>query len=169
MKTTSAKCNKKIKQLKDELALLRELEKKSATYLVAMNESPVVPEYDYESTKEKMDAINKEIADIKHAVNLNNVRNTVSMTYEGITVSDTVDRVLVAMAQATERKAVLNEMRKKPEKARFSTYLSTGIPQYECVNYDLEAVNKDYEHVCNLITCYQLALDKYNNGFEFEI
>ena len=42
-------------------------------------------------------------------------------------------------------------------------------PEYRYINYDLKTVNKDYERIDAEIAAMQIALDKYNQTFEFEV
>lgn len=42
-------------------------------------------------------------------------------------------------------------------------------PEYEYINYDLELIKAEYERVDAEISAMQIALDKYNQTFEFEV
>ena len=83
-----------------------------------------------------------------------------------------VDQILVKMAQLNNRKAMLDNMRKKAPKRRLVTALfghKSPAPEYEYINYDLELVKADYERIDSEITEMQMALDKYNQTVEFEV
>jgi hypothetical protein len=42
-------------------------------------------------------------------------------------------------------------------------------PEYVYINYDLDLVKREYERVDTQIAEMQIALDKYNQTFEFEV
>lgn len=44
-----------------------------------------------------------------------------------------------------------------------------AIVEYKYVNYDLELVKAEYESIDSEIAAMQLALDKFNQTFEFEV
>ena len=43
------------------------------------------------------------------------------------------------------------------------------MPEYQYINYDLDLIKKEYEKVDSQIAQMQIALDKYNQTFEFEV
>lgn len=84
----------------------------------------------------------------------------------------TIDEVLVKMAQLNKRKAVLDKLRKQAPKTRINSGMFTSrktAPEYQYINYDLELVKSEYERVDAEIAAMQIALDKYNQTFEFEV
>ena len=84
----------------------------------------------------------------------------------------TIDEILVKMAQLSKRKAVLDNLRKREPKTRINSGLYSSrktAPEYEYVNYDIELVKKEYERIDAEIAAMQIALDKYNQTFEFEV
>lgn len=42
-------------------------------------------------------------------------------------------------------------------------------PEYRYINYDLEVVKQDYERVDEELGKMQMALDKHNQTFEFDV
>jgi len=44
-----------------------------------------------------------------------------------------------------------------------------SVPEYRHINFDLELVKKDFEKVSKEIMKLQIALDKHNQTFEFEV
>ena len=90
-------------------------EEASSTYVAAINEEPVIPEYDYAEVAATIAEIDEKIAVIKHALNVTNATAKVQ-------VKDTemsVDTILIKMAQLNKRKAVLDRMRKQlPRRGR---------------------------------------------------
>lgn len=136
--------------------------------MVAINEEPVVPEYDYAEVAATIAEIDEKIAMIKHALNVTNATARVL-------VGDTemsIDTILIKMAQLNKRKSVLDVMRKQLPKARVEqhAYMSRNpVPEYKYINYDLELIKKEYESVSVKIMEMQMALDKYNQTVQFEV
>ena len=69
------------------------------------------------------------------------------------------------------RKMMLDIMRKQPEKSRVGINLfgKNTAQEYQYVNYDLEKVKADFEKISEEIMAMQIALDKYNQTFEFDV
>ena len=167
-KMTSAYANKMLRSLEEDKAFWVNKEDASSTYVVAVNEEPVVPEYDYTEVAKTICEIDEKIAIIKHALNLSNATAKVPVGY--ITMS--VDTILVRMAQLNKRKTILDEMRKRLPKAREEqrSYISrNAVPEYRYINYDLDLVKKEYEAVSRRIMEMQMALDKYNQTEQFDV
>lgn len=167
MKTTSAYANKMIKQLLEEKDYWLEQEKNSSIYTVSVGETPVIPEYDYQTISNNIATIDEKVMTIKHAINLSNTTSVIEV--EGKMLS--VDNILVKMAQRNNRKRILDFMRKQLPKKRItdSFYSRNSAPEYQYINYDLEAVKADYEKTDLEIMQMQIALDKHNQTAEFEI
>lgn len=167
MKMTSAYANKIIKQLKEERLFLLNREHEDSTYTVAEGEEPLIPEYNYEEVRDKISEISEKIYKIKHAINVAN-------TTQFVTIGDkeyTIDMLLVRMAQLNERKITLNEMRSKPHRVRKSGYYSSSTRSIEYVytNYDPEVAKADFEKISKEIMEIQLALDRHNQTYTFEV
>ena len=83
------------------------------------------------------------------------------------------DVILIRMAQLNRRKDSLDYMRKMQVKQRQEnrSYMSrtSTVPEYRYINFDLELVKKDFEKVSKEIMKLQIALDKHNQTFEFEV
>ena len=71
-KMTSAYVNKMLRSLEEDKAFWVNKEAASSTYVVANNEEPVVPEYDYAEVAATIAEIDEKIAIIKHALNVSN-------------------------------------------------------------------------------------------------
>ena len=168
MKMTSAYANKLLKSLADEKSYWEAQEAASRTYVVAVGEEPVIPEYDYSAVSETLKEIDRKTVIIKHALNLANATAK-------IMVGDTemsVDSILIRMAQLNSRKGILDTMRKFLPKMRESSHAFSSrnaVPEYRYTNYDLDAVKQDYEHISGKIMEMQIALDRYNQTFLFEV
>ena len=72
MKMTSAYANKLLKSLADEKSYWEAKEATSRTYVAAVGEEPVIPEYDYSAVSETLKEIDRKTVIIKHALNLAN-------------------------------------------------------------------------------------------------
>ena len=69
---TSAYANKLLKSLEEDKAFWMNKEASSSTYVAAVNEEPVVPEYNYREVATTITALDNKIAIIKHALNVSN-------------------------------------------------------------------------------------------------
>lgn len=168
MKMTSAYANKLIRKLNEDKGFWNNKERNSCTYIAAVDEEPVVPEYDYAEVSANIAEIDEKIVKIRHALNVSNSTNV-------IPVGDgqmTIDEVLIRMAQLNGRKSFLDMLRKNEPKTRVhSLRMSSGksVPEYEYINYDLELVKAEYDRIDAEIAAMQIALDKYNQTVEFEV
>lgn len=126
---TSAYANKMLKSLEEDKAFWVNKEATSSTYVAAINEEPVVPEYDYTEVVATITSLDEKIAIIKHALNVTN-------SNEKVRVGDaemSIDTILIKMAQLNKRKSVLDQMRKQLPKAREEqrSYMSRNtVPEY---------------------------------------
>lgn len=165
---TSAYANKMLRSLEEDKAFWANKEATACTYVAAINEEPVVPEYDYAEVAATIAEIDEKIAIIKHALNVTNATARVQVGDAEMSI----DTILIKMAQLNKRKAVLDVMRKQLPKARVEqhAYMSrNAVPEYKFINYDLELIKKEYEIVSVKIMEMQMALDKYNQTVQFEV
>lgn len=91
---TSAYANKMLKSLEEDKAFWVNKEATSSTYVAAINEEPVVPEYDYTEVAATITSLDEKIAIIKHALNVTN-------SNEKVQVGDaemSIDTILIKMA-----------------------------------------------------------------------
>ena len=168
IKMTSAYANKILKKLYDDKNYLLTQESSSFVYVASVDEEPVIPEYDYPSVQAQITDIDEKIVRIKHAINVSNATNIITVGEESMTV----DMILVKMAQLNSRKNMLDRMRKQQPKSRVDSYSYSNkkvSPEYQYINYDMEQVKKDYEAMDKLIAEMQIALDRYNQTLEFEV
>lgn len=169
MKMTTTAAQKLIKQLSEEKTYLDDKELNSCTYTAALEEEPVIPEYDYRETAEEITDIDRKIAAVRHAVNWHNACNEVTVDGEKLHI----DEILVILAQLSQRKERLDMMRKQLPKKRLETTVSWGktvrAPEYKYVNYDLELIKTEFNKVSERITKLQIALDRYNQTVEIEV
>ena len=167
-KMTSAYANKVLKKLNDDKNFYLNKEEEGQVYVAAIDEEPVIPDYDYVEVSAKIADIDEKIVKIKHAINVINATNKIAVGDSEMTV----DTILVRMAQLNKRKLVLDKMRKRQEKTREKYgYLNTrkAAPEYQYINYDLKLVSSEYERIDFEIATMQIALDKFNQTFEFDV
>lgn len=165
---TSAYANKVLKKLAEDKEFWSKKEQEGCVYIAALDEEPVIPEYDYVQVAANIDEIDQKIMKIKHAINISNATNEIDV--DGTTM--TVDTVLVRMAQLNKRKAVLDMMRKQSPKSRINSgYYGArkAVPEYQYINYDVNLIKAEYERIDAAIAKMQIALDKYNQIVEFEV
>lgn len=168
MIVTSAYANKLLKRLNEDKEFWLNKERTSYLYTATAEEEPVIPEYDYAAVAAEIAEIDRKIAVIKHAVNMVNVTSNIQVG----DVQMSVDTILVKMAQLNNRKTVLDFMRKQQPKSRTESgmYLSRKmVPEYKYINYDLDLIKAEYEKIDLEIGTMQIALDKFNQTFEFEV
>lgn len=168
MKMTSAYANKLLKQLNEDKSFWEKKEEDGSLYYAEVDETPVVPDYDYKEVSDTIDGIDRKIVILKHAINLANLTNSIEVGDETFTI----DQVLVRMAQLNKRKAFLDNLRKQMPKSRREPgrySYRTGNSEYQYINYDLNLIKQEFERVSSEIMAMQMALDKYNQTFEFEV
>lgn len=165
---TSAYANKLLRKLNDDKEFWQNKENEGCMYIAAADEEPVIPEYDYMTVAGEIAKIDEKIVKIKHAINVNNVSNRIEVGKDSMTI----DEILVKMAQLNKRKIFLDRLRKQEPKTRINSGAYNQrktAPEYQYINYDLELVKNEYESIDAKIAAMQIALDKYNQTFEFEV
>lgn len=167
MQITSAYANKMLRSLEEDKAFWVNKEASSSSYVVANNEEPVIPEYDYQEVAANIEEIDNKITIIKHALNVANATAVVKVG----DVDMSIDTILIKMAQLNKRKAILDGMRKQLPKAREQQgYMARNtVPEYRYINYDLNLIKQEYERVSKMIMEMQMALDMYNQTVQFEV
>lgn len=163
MEITSAGANKMLRALRDERSYLERMEERSREYVLAENEKQEPPAYDYEETTAKMQEIDRKICRIKHAVNVFNT--TTVLEKQGITI----DEALVKMAQMTQSRLRLEDMRSRLPKTRHESYGHSSLIEYAYLNYDVKKVQEDYRKLNEEIMELQLELDACNQTRTFEL
>ena len=167
-KITSAYANKMQRSLEEDKAVWVNKEAASSTYVAAVNEEPVIPEYDYMAVANMIDEIDRKIVTIKHALNLTNATAKVQVGDQEMSI----DSILIRMAQLNKRKAVLDDMRKRLPKTRVygSSFGSSGsVQEYKYINYAPELIWHEYERISNPNMEMQIALDRYNQTVLFDV
>ena len=160
MKYTSAQANKLLKKLHDEHAALLDRENRSKDFRAAMGEDveSVRPAYDYAETQARLAELEGKIRALKHAINCFNMTHFV----DGFEM--TIDEMLVYIPQLTRRKNKLLEMKSRLPKERVEEQYvrPSNIIDYRYANYDIAAVEADYEKTADELSRAQLALDMFH-------
>ena len=166
MKYTSAQANKLLKKLNDEYSALLDKEQRSRDFRAAMGEDieSVRPAYDYAKTQARLEELEGTIRRLKHAINRFNTTQVV----DGFGI--TIDEMLVYIPQLTKRKSKLLEMKSRLPKERVEEQYGrqSYFIDYTYTNYDLAAVEADYEKTSDELSRAQLALDTVNQRDSFE-
>ena len=168
IKMTSAYANKMLRKLTEDKEFWRSKESEGYLYVAALDEEPVIPEYDYIEVSKNIADIDAKIVKIKHAINITNCTNEIQVG----DINMTIDMVLIMMAQLNRRKAILDKMRKQQPKSRISAGLNLvrkTTPEYQYINYDLDLIKREYEQIDKKISEMQIALDRYNQTVEFDV
>lgn len=167
MTYTSAQVNKLLKKLNDEHAALLDKENRSKDFRAAMGEDieSVRPAYDYADTQKKLAELEQRIRKVKHAINVFNTTHVIP----GFGM--TIDEMLVYIPQLTQRKNKLADMKARLPKQRVEEQYGrqSNIIDYSYANYDLAAVETDYEKAADELSRAQLALDAVNQRDTFEL
>lgn len=167
-KMTSAYANKLLKKLNEDKEFWNNKERNGYLYVAAVDEEPVIPDYDYCDVAKNIEEIDDKIVKIKHAINLANATNQIQVGDKQMTA----DMILVRMAQLNVRKQMLDNMRKQSPKKRIDVRAYSARkaePEYQYINYDLELIKAEYERIDTEIAQMQMALDKYNQIVEFDV
>ena len=76
-KMTSAYANKVIRKLQEDTGFWLRIEKEGFVYIAALDEEPVIPDYDYEVVSANIKEIDGKIVRIKHSINVVNATNEI--------------------------------------------------------------------------------------------
>lgn len=167
MKVTSAQAAKMLRKLEDDMEGILTNEGLSSEFLAAVGEDveSVRPVYDYASTQEKIIEIENKVRKLRHYINVFNSTQTVP----GFDM--TIDQILVYMPQLSRRRDKLGRMKNVLPKARDEGHYAknSNIIDYRYANYDISAVEKDYNEVSDTLARAQTALDTVNNTVTFDI
>ena len=165
MKMTSAEANKLLRKLREEHEALTDMEYENRTFTAATveKEEDARPEYDYEDTQRRLEALELKILGLKHAINLFNVHKEVPGQ------AMTIDQALVRIPQLSERKRKLGTMRSTPRKKRSTQSRSASLIEYSYANYDPAKADEDYRAVTDELARLQNALDLVNSTVRFDV
>jgi len=154
MKLCNAEIMKRIKLLEQEKSEIEEEEQRLCTTTYQSDLDKLSSDYDFKDTRSKIGNINGDIRDLKHLLNLSN--STVSSGYYHMTIGE----CLIYMAQLNKEKEILENLVRKEQVSRHSTY--NGVIEYTKLNYDKaeckERLKKTQEDIAEI----QIAIDRTN-------
>lgn len=166
MKVTSAQAAKILRKYEDDMRSILDIESQSREFVAAVGEDieSVRPVYDYAQTQAKLIELENKVRTVKHAINVFN------STYIVPDFGITVDQILVFMPQLSSRREKLRRMKSMLPKSRVEHMRgNSNIIDYRYANYDISAVEKDYDEISDKLARLQTALDTVNNTVEFEL
>lgn len=166
MEFTSASANKYLRKLQDEKDRLLHSEKETCTYILAEGEEMDPPSYDYASTREKIESLDRQTLAIRHALHEFNMRSV--LPNSGITI----DEALILLAQLSSRKSRLSALSSRQQRERVNNrYFGSGnhAIEYSYANYDVKRADDDYQIVAEEIASLQLELDLVNQTEVFSV
>ena len=167
MKVTSSQAGKMLRKLEDDMDGILTNETNSRDFLASVGEDveSVRPAYDYAETQEKLVELENKIRSLKHAINVFN------STQEVPGFGMTIDQMLIYLPQLSRRREKLRGMKSVLPKAREENRYGkvTNIIDYRYANYDIAAVEKDYNEISDTLAKAQNALDTVNTTVIFEV
>lgn len=163
MKMNSDYANKILRDLQTNLDSTIAEENRNKTYSYALNEKPIIPEYDFKETQEKLTVLRQEIAVLKHAINRFNMETKLKGT------ELTMDEALGRMSMLHSEKKRLNALLQIPEITRERMYRGLDAADYVCRNFEIEDVKTEYESVKKELIDLQQAINLANLTEEFDI
>ena len=109
--------------------------------------------------------LEQRIRKVKHAINVFNATHVIP------DFGMTIDEMLVYIPQLTQRKNKLADMKARLPKQRVEEQYGrqSNIIDYSYANYDLTAVEADYEKAADELSRAQLELDAVNQRDTFEL
>lgn len=162
MKLTIDAASKMVRTLNSEIAHLDSVEIANNMVVYSDKEDKLVPNYNLAEHQAKLDRLNGNIQNIKHAINQFNCR------YVLPGVGITIDVALIEMAVLTKRVAVLNRMRAVPAKTRNSIFRGEDV-EYREPNYSLELAEEMYNKANSRLVEIQSAINLANVTNEIEV
>lgn len=166
MDFTSASASKYLRRLQDDKEHLLSTEAETCTYVRAEGEADEPPAYDYRATRERIDAIDRAVLAVRHALHGFNQRTV--LPESGLTI----DEALIVLAQLSAKRDRVAELRARQprERLREGYYGGAGAPvEYRYANYDVAEAQADYETLSDQIAALQLEIDLANQTQVFSV
>lgn len=164
---TSAEASKMLKKVLEEKNIVLAGERQSCVFNASLGEDveSVRPAYDYEETQNALEAYNRKIRILKHAISCFNSTQVVGGT------GMTIDQILVYIPQLTEMRDRLFNMQNRLPKQRTSVggIGSNTVIDYRYTNYSVDKAKEDYVRVSDELRMVQTALDVVNTTVKMEI
>lgn len=162
MKMNSDYANKTIKNLSSEIETVLQAEKEGKTYSYGISEKPIIPEYSFSETQQKLAELNGKIAKIRHAINVFNITTKIR------DFDITVDEALGRMSNLFCEKKRLYALLQIPEQSRVRAYGSKE-PDITQRNFNIDDVQAEYDRVSDELLRIQQAINVANLTIEFDV
>ncbi len=162
MKLNSDTANKLIKNYDAEIAALLEAESANSTYSYSVGEEPVIPEYSFRETQDKIHAFQDKIAKLRHAVAAFN--NGKFLPEYDCALDEAIGR----MSRMNAEKKRLYDLLQIPEKQRSRNYGSREA-DIQCRNFDAAEVREAYDKITADLMAIQQAINIANLTETFEV
>lgn len=159
MEISPAYASKLIKKKNEEIRSLLAEEQKTSTTTACVGEDveALRHAYNFAETQKKIETLQDDILNLKHAINEFNV----STVLPGFNF--TIDVALVKMKMLSDRKTRLSYMKQVQPVSRSSgAYIKQ--PEYTYRNFDVDEVLREFSSTELELTNLQLAIDKANLG-----
>ena len=150
--------NKVVKRLqsKHDEILSHERSVMQYSYYTSEAETPIIPEYDFVGTQNKLDEINSMIMTIKHDIRTANMKGILKNNPEM-----TIDEAILYLAFLNKKKGKLKNMANMSSEQSFTRGGAQGSEVHKA-NFDIKEAKKVYNQVCNQIISIQDELNTYN-------
>ena len=160
MELTLAKAMKTIKQLESKKNYLNLQESKNFTYSYASDETPVIPEYNFQDQNKALESLDKKILELR--VKINKANNEAKIGVGDLTIAE----ALIYMCQLNNDLTRLGSLTHYQNFTREVT--RSGVIQYTKTMEDVSNVRKLYESKQKELQAIQIALDMANNTYTIE-
>lgn len=150
---------KHIRYLEDEKQKVLEAERNSATTVIVDGKEVKTEGYNFIETRKKVNEIDDEIAQIRHALNL---FNTTTIVMDNITI----DMALVELAQKNRELDIVRGLRGRAKESYESGYRESYIRK---TNYSHDEVDKYHQILMKEIHTLQMKIDEANIVHRFTV
>lgn len=161
MKICNSEAMKKIKSLEEDLSRIRYNESYNSVISYKEGEQKVIPDYDYETTRNEVNRINAEIRKIKRALAVAN------STYIIDDFNMTIGEALIYLAQLNNEYSNLYQLANRNKITRRIT--PNGVLEYTECCYEPEKAISDRKKIYDEIGKLQVSIDRANLNCFIEI
>ena len=156
MKKCNTQIMKEIKKLEEYRTKWINVERANCTVSYLQDEEPVLPDYDYETTRVNIDHLDNEIRRLKGLLAYSNVTTIV----DGFDMN--INDALIYLAQLKQKEAHFNFLMNKNKIDRSTTGFGSAVIQFTKILYDQDVVREELNKVTETIMQLQMAIDRTN-------
>ena len=156
MKKCNTQIMKEIKTLEEYRAKWISVERVNCTVSYLQGEEPVLPDYDYETTRANIDYLDKEIRRLKGLLAYSNVTTIV----EGFDMN--INEALIYLAQLKQKESHYNFLMSKNKISRSTSGFGNANIEFTKILYDQDVVREELKEVTDTIMMLQMAIDRTN-------